>query len=641
MSIRRSYRKAMLLTGASGGYRVVESDSYSDGASGSNVIMTRSAGGVYQYDHDGVLRFAKDNEFPFVNARRVENLVDAAAYSSFVTGGAAGSTVPTVANTTYLSQPCFGITYASGVTGFGVSRYSAQHISGISTALKYAGRLAVAFSRALTGSEEIRIKLYSSTSNFVGTVLVTASHAANSTSWTALGGAAIVAGTTIGTLDIWSAGAALSSAVTVYISRINLVNKTGATNTASEEDVSVGVLAAPYHGAGVDGVKYFASQNGITVNGTTFILTEAAGSALTSVRMSVEGTGANLIAAANYRDFATWTKVGLTMKATTPVLVDGTTAASALNEILEDALTSEHSAAITWTAATAAKQSVMIAVKRGTGTKHIQLRIHNATDLFYGIVTYNLDTLALIGTLTGGYSTAYVKGAYTIIELVSTNTTTGAQNLYVNIHNGTGISYAGSGVDTLILDWAQVVTSGIAQSPVQGATTRNASFFSRPWIGATINFWVYVDFYLLYSSQAIGSNNFYPFAIRKDASNLFQARILFSAGDIMRISSTNGGVAQTTDAASFSVDKGDRVRIVASFDSVNGARFRAVNQSTVFTGSVATSVAPIAGLASGATLYLGSEDGATAAGVNTAEYITYKLGTGILTQAQQIELVGA
>lgn len=52
----------------------------------------------------------------------------------------------------------------------------------------------------------------------------------------------------------------------------------GQTNTNPSEYVSVGVLSTPFHGANVDGVKYFATLNGNTV--VSNVVTEATGAAL-------------------------------------------------------------------------------------------------------------------------------------------------------------------------------------------------------------------------------------------------------------------------------------------------------------------------------------------------------------------------
>lgn len=409
------------------------------------------------------------------------------------------------------------------------------------------------------------------------------------------------------------------------------------------------------------GANNFVSSGSLTSYGGALTLSRAAGSvyyfngsgiltatgdnvaAFTSNGLFIEGEATNLIAAANYRDISTWTSTGVTMKATTPSGIDGTTLTVSKNEFMEDTGNTEHRKQISWTAATAAKQSVMVAVKRGAGSRHVQVRINNATDGIYGSVAVNLDTLAVIGTATADYWTAYVKGDYTIIELVDTNTTTGSQNLHVNIHDGSTISYAGDGTSTLILDWAQVVTSGLAQSHVQGAATRYSSFIYRPWIGATINWWVYVDFIFKFSNQALISGvNYYAISIRADVNNASTLRFLTGGTGLIRINSTNLGVTQIADVSNFSVDRGDRCRAVLSFDSVNGLRCRVRNgESAAQTAQVTTSKAPIAALASNTNLYLGSLDGLTITSVLQSELGAYKVGTGILTTEQMTEMVGA
>ena len=55
---------------------------------------------------------------------------------------------------------------------------------------------------------------------------------------------------------------------------------TGQSNQNPAEYVSVGVLSAPYHGANVDGVKYFPYENGNTVSSN--VVTEATGSAIST-----------------------------------------------------------------------------------------------------------------------------------------------------------------------------------------------------------------------------------------------------------------------------------------------------------------------------------------------------------------------
>ena len=63
---------------------------------------------------------------------------------------------------------------------------------------------------------------------------------------------------------------------------------TGQTNQNPSEYVSVGVASAPYHGAGVDGVKYFNTLNGNTV--ASNVVTEATGTAIVTGASGVAAT---------------------------------------------------------------------------------------------------------------------------------------------------------------------------------------------------------------------------------------------------------------------------------------------------------------------------------------------------------------
>ena len=68
--------------------------------------------------------------------------------------------------------------------------------------------------------------------------------------------------------------------VNITVTEIQLENVTGQTNQNPSEYVSVGVLSAPYHGAGVDGVRYFNTLNGNTV--ASNVVTEATGAPINS-----------------------------------------------------------------------------------------------------------------------------------------------------------------------------------------------------------------------------------------------------------------------------------------------------------------------------------------------------------------------
>lgn len=61
-----------------------------------------------------------------------------------------------------------------------------------------------------------------------------------------------------------AAGSVIITASVADLNDLQLENVTGQANQNPSEYVSVGVLSAPYHGAGADGVKYFTTQNGNT-----------------------------------------------------------------------------------------------------------------------------------------------------------------------------------------------------------------------------------------------------------------------------------------------------------------------------------------------------------------------------------------
>ena len=77
------------------------------------------------------------------------------------------------------------------------------------------------------------------------------------------------------------------AARTINATNWQLEDVTGQTITAPSESVSVGVLSAPYHGAGVDGVKYFDTLNGNTV--ASNVVTEATGAAINSAADACAG----------------------------------------------------------------------------------------------------------------------------------------------------------------------------------------------------------------------------------------------------------------------------------------------------------------------------------------------------------------
>lgn len=125
--------------------------------------------------------------------------------------------------------------------------------------------LAVSFTvnaNVLAGEHVISMGPGSGTATFSGSSGVTGTLSANASSRTAVQKTAID-----GVISITASVAALAD--------LQIESVAGQANQEPSEYVSNGVLTEPWHGAGVDGVKYFATENGNTLGG--IIVTEAAG----------------------------------------------------------------------------------------------------------------------------------------------------------------------------------------------------------------------------------------------------------------------------------------------------------------------------------------------------------------------------
>ena len=94
------------------------------------------------------------------------------------------------------------------------------------------------------------------------------------------------------TLTITAGGTIIVTASVAALATIQLENATGRTDTTTpSEYVSVGVLPAPYHGANVDGIKYFATENGNSV--VSNVVTEGTGAAITGGYLLMEPAATN------------------------------------------------------------------------------------------------------------------------------------------------------------------------------------------------------------------------------------------------------------------------------------------------------------------------------------------------------------
>lgn len=323
-------------------------------------------------DQDGVLRTALNGEARFQGSRRVRNLIPSSIGAGAV---AAGTTPPTVTTgVVYQGKTCVKIDIPANSGGYAECR--TQHIGGqfgIAVGNTYRFSYSIVLSRALVNSETVNI--YSTGINgSPGTYL--SMSAANPLNWVRYTEPVLIPFSN-GQNYVVVYGGTFSAPITVYITDIQSEDVTGQTNQNPAEHVSVGVLSAPYYGAGVDGVKYFATTNGNTV--ASGVVTEAVGSPIASSTLLgdlPEGAATQLLATADIRNMTTanWT-LGATMtRARTSVGADGV--ANSATRLTAGATAATNIITTTITAA-ASSRTYSALVKRITGTGPIRLTQDN------------------------------------------------------------------------------------------------------------------------------------------------------------------------------------------------------------------------------------------------------------------------
>lgn len=150
-------------------------------------------------------------------------------------------------------------------------------------------------------------------------------------------------------------------------------NVSGASNQAPGEYVSNGVLSAPYHGAGADGIKYFDTENGNSV--ATNVVTEATGAAIADATLKgyfAEGQRQNRCLYSQDFTNAAWVSGGggIAVTPNTAVAPDGATTADTLTASGANGTLIQDLGVV----ASAAKAGGMW-LKRKTGTGNIDLTL--------------------------------------------------------------------------------------------------------------------------------------------------------------------------------------------------------------------------------------------------------------------------
>ena len=214
---------------------------------------------TYQTDFAGKLNAVLSGEARFQGARRVQNLVPTKSEDSSAdafagnTNSSATATLITLsyANTSYY----YKITTATIQPGATIV-FRVKLTAGTKTGVTLRATGSVGTVGAAVGNV---------TMTGTPTVFSIAASNGNPTAQTVI----------FGFENRAAVGASDTTAGNFTVQHWQLENTTGQANQNPSEYVSVGVLSAPYHGAGVDGVQYFNYLNGNTV--ASNVVTQAQG----------------------------------------------------------------------------------------------------------------------------------------------------------------------------------------------------------------------------------------------------------------------------------------------------------------------------------------------------------------------------
>jgi hypothetical protein len=235
-----------------------------------------------EVDFEGLVKTAKINEARFTGARRVENLLPTSTPKAAGTSGWAIHVATSYTITTGISDP-FGGTSAVSVliNGGGLTSGLLNNMS--SQGVIPSTSVSTCWLRVASGTRTVKLYGNGSSAADVATITVDTTWRRYSSKYATnnAGNARYFILADIGD----------GNSIEIYGCHYGLT--TGQANLNPSEYVSTGILAYPYHGAGVDGVKYFATTNGNTV--TNNVVTEAAGTPLTGITLLAEEARTNLL----------------------------------------------------------------------------------------------------------------------------------------------------------------------------------------------------------------------------------------------------------------------------------------------------------------------------------------------------------
>lgn len=468
-------------------------------------------------DWEGVLRTALSGEACFTGARRVRNLV-AGSSENFANGswipstGGVGSAAVVTNETAALPSGATGTVSRVQLALNGGSSASDLSVLGQSAGGVSLNIVTSCWLRTRDGTTKIVWLRGASGTN--GTLVTVTG------SWQRFSG--IQAASVLLTQILLRGGTGTSDSADLQAWGFQAEDVTGQSNQNPSEYVSVGVLSAPYQGAGIDGIQYFDYQNANTV--ASNVVTQAKGPAISSATLlgydSWQAATNLCLQSADFTN-ASWVKTALTIGGSV-VAPDGTT--TALCKLQEDNTTAQHVAVQSFTkAASALVYTTSIYFKQAERTWGF-IQIDDATNgnaLFFNLASGVVGSNVVVGTGFTSVSATITPAANGFFRCTVTATSTTATTLRVTHATSTGDtvrSYAGTTGSGIYAWGAQLEQNAFATPYIpttSAAVTRNADALTYaltgnidPTLGSAYAEWMAQGFFATSPSnpRAVGSS---------------------------------------------------------------------------------------------------------------------------------------
>lgn len=405
-------------------------------------------------DFEGLIRPVKAGEARFTGARRVENLT---SYSENLQG-AGWTVIGTGVSVTSATAVSFSTKASTSAVQYASTIFDGKAGQTITWRIEASGsgNIVVRISNGVDDVLDQTITLSSVPKVYSATKTFNATTASNSY------------------FRFYS-----STADTAVITKIQLENVTGQSNQNPSEYVSTNVRTAfPYHGAGVDGVRYFATQNGNTV--ASNVVTEAVGAAIPEATLRgylAEGSRTNLQLRSEEFDNVAWGKTAITVSADQAVSPDGRTAAE---KVVPDVSNTWHNLNA-GTSITSGSSYVMTVYAKAAGYGWIYINLTDGSN-HYAIFDISNGTTGSSSGVTSSSILSVGSGWYRCEVVATLNTTSAGKAIHVTGGNNVA-AFSGDGVSGVYFWGAQFEQAAFASSyiPTTSASViRAADSLSYP-----------------------------------------------------------------------------------------------------------------------------------------------------------------